>query len=282
MKRFDFKGKKAVITGAGSGIGLEYSRQLAQRGCSLCLIDVNRQNLDNARAEIKNLLDDGGSVRTLVCDLGRPDAATEVVEWLNRHNFPPEILINNAGIFDFKTVADIPPHRIDTYINLHIVTVTHLSRLIGESMAARGEGVILNMSSMSCWMAMPGIALYSATKAYIHTFSRALDIELRDSGVSVLTCCPGGISTTLFGLPERLRRLGVAIGILYTPRRFVKGALRRLSRRKSLYINGFLNRLSIVLVAGLPKWARRYGKHVSLDRMKAKKAASDNAPHHEK
>ena len=270
MKKFSFQGKNALVTGGGSGIGLEYARQLAEKGCSLCLIDINGETLNAAKNEISPLLADGASIVTLVSDLGRPEAADEVVAWLDENGFAPDVLINNAGIFDFKTVADIPPKRINTYINLHVVTVTHLSRLIGERMAARGEGVILNMSSMSCWMAMPGIALYSATKAYIHTFSRALDIELRDSGVSVLTCCPGGISTTLFGLSPRLRRMGVKTGVLYTPRRFVKGALRRLGRRKSLYINGLLNRISIVVVASLPKWTRRYGKHKSLDRMKAK------------
>ncbi len=115
---------------------------------------------------------------------------------------------------------------------------------------------------------MPGIALYSSTKAYIRAFSRAFRIEMKDQGVSVTVACPGGISTSLFGLSERLRRLAVKAGVLVTPEHFVKRALKKMFRRKAQYINGGLNRLSIVAVASLPEWARLKGKRMAFDNKK--------------
>lgn len=73
------------------------------------------------------------------------------------------------------------------------------------------------MSSMSCWMPMPGIALYTASKAYIRVFSRSLHYELKEDGITVTTVCPGGIATGLYNLPENLLKLGVRLGILMTP-----------------------------------------------------------------
>lgn len=118
---------------------------------------------------------------------------------------------------------------------------------------------------------MPGIAMYSATKAYIRAFSRAYRIEMKDCGVSVTVACPGGIATNLFGLPPQLQRLGVSLGVLMTPQAFVRRALKRTFRGKAQYINGLLNRVSIVFVASLPEWARSGIKHRLLDKMNRQK-----------
>ena len=156
--------------------------------------------------------------------------------------------------------------RLNLYIDLHIRAVTLLTREIGALMSKNGGGYILNMSSMSCWMPMPGIAMYSATKAYIRAFTRAYRIEMKNRGVSVSVACPGGIATGLFGLPENLQRLGVKIGVLSTPQKFVRNALKKTMRGKAQYINGFLNRLSIVFVASLPEWVRMKIKNDLLDK----------------
>lgn len=114
---------------------------------------------------------------------------------------------------------------------------------------------------------MPGIALYSATKAYIRVFSRALHYELRDSGVTVTVACPGGIATDLFGLPVRLQRLAVRLGVLMRPERFAHKAVNRMLRGRKQYINGLLNRFSIFFVGITPTPVRMMVKHRLLDRM---------------
>ncbi len=256
----------ALVTGASSGIGLEFARQLAKKRFSLVLVSNQENELKECAESLRTLY--FVDALPLFADLSNPDSVSAVTGFLNEKGIVPEVLVNNAGIFDFKQVADMSAVRIDTYIGLHVWAVTMLSVEIGRMMAARRHGYILNMSSMSCWMPMPGIALYSSTKAYIRAFSRAFRIEMKDQGVSVTVACPGGISTSLFGLSERLRRLAVKAGVLVTPEHFVKRALKKMFRRKAQYINGGLNRLSIVAVASLPEWARLKGKRMAFDNKK--------------
>ena len=118
---------------------------------------------------------------------------------------------------------------------------------------------------MSCWMPMPGIAMYSATKAYIRVMSRAMYYELRDSGVTVTVACPGGIATDLFGLPDKLKRLAVGIGVLARPEKFARNAVNRMLKGKKQYINGFLNRFSIFFISIMPTRVRMLVKRRMLD-----------------
>lgn len=254
----------ALVTGADSGIGLCFCRELARAGHPLVMVS----NRPGPLASTASALSTEFGVKTwpLECDLAAPDAA----EWLHREvgalGIEPEILVNNAGIFSFAPVAETDPRRLDLFIDLHVRAVTGLCRLFGADMARRGSGYILNMSSMSCWMPMPGIAMYAATKAYIRVFSRALHLELADSGVGVTVATPGGIATSLFGLPDNLKRLAVGLGVLDTPERFARKALRRMFARRQQYINGVLNRISIAAVGSTPRRVRMLVKRLMLDK----------------
>ena len=259
----------SVVTGASSGIGLEFSRQLAAMGSNLVMISNQPHELEDEARKIASA--SGIIVLPLEVDLTAADAEDKILAFLRSNGIVPYLLVNNAGIFDFRAVGELSSERIDVYIDLHIRAVTRLSRSIVALMAGNGGGRILNMSSMSCWMPMPGIAMYSATKAYIRAFSRAYRIEMKDCGVSVTVACPGGIATNLFGLPPQLQRLGVSLGVLMTPQAFVRRALKRTFRGKAQYINGLLNRVSIVFVASLPEWARSGIKHRLLDKMNRQK-----------
>ena len=224
-------GKWALVTGAASGIGAEFCRQLEERGFGVLKVDCRP-----APGEYSLLL-----------DLTDQDAAARVMAWLGEIGIVPDLLINNAGIFDFMAVADMDPRRLDLYVDLHVRAVTQLCRAM-----------------------VPAIAMYAATKAYIRAFSRALRLETRDCGVSVTVACPGGIATDLFGLSPKLQRLGVRVGALYTPRRFVHGALKAVMGRRKQYINGPVNRLAIVAVGILPDWVRIWVKYLLLDKLSKK------------
>lgn len=258
-------GRLAIVTGASSGIGFEFAKALGGKGWNLLMVSDRERDLTECAGIIRK--EYGVKADTLCLDLSREDSVEIMENHLMDNGAPPHLLVNNAGIFDFTTVDNLPDERIRLYINLHILTLTLLCKRIAKMMEVNGvRGYILNMSSMSCWMPMPGIALYSATKAYIRVMSRALGVELADKGISVTVACPGGIATGLFGLSPKLLKLGVRLGVLATPDKFTTKALKRTFRRRRQYINGFLNRISIVIVALAPYKVRRMLKHKLLDR----------------
>ncbi len=258
------EGHLALVTGASSGIGLCFCRELARRGCNLVMVS-NQQCLGQCAADVA--AEYGVEAYPFFCDLTADDCAGQILGFLDSQSLEPDYLINNAGIFSFREVTATEPAKVRCFIDLHVRAVTELSRAFAIRFAKRGSGRILNMSSMSCWMPMPGIALYSATKAYIRVFSRALHYELRDRGVSVTVACPGGIATDLFGLPDNLKRLAVNLGVLARPEAFARKAVNRMLRGKKQYINGLLNRFSIFFVAIMPTNVRMLVKHRLLDRM---------------
>lgn len=257
------EGSTALVTGASSGIGLEFARQLAEHGINLVIVSNQEKELNVVKRELTEKY--GVHVELLYIDLTEIDAASMVDSFCEARNITIDILINNAGIFAFKEVLNMSPKQLNLFIDLHMKAVTQLCYVFGNKMKQRRCGHILNMSSMSCWMPMPGIAMYSATKSYIRVLSRAMYIELKESGVSVTVACPGGIATNLFGLPEKLQRLGVQLGVLATPQSFVKGALKATFNRRKQYINGFVNRLAIFFVSLLPTRLRLIIKHLLLD-----------------
>lgn len=260
----DLKGRWAVVTGASGGIGLEFCRYLASKGCNIVMTALEDDLLEREAHEVKEKY--GVETIPFTLNLAEKEAVVRILALLEARGIEPYILINNAGIFAFSPIIEHSVAKINLFIDLHMRATTLLCREIGERMAEKGAGRILNMSSMSCWMPMPGIAMYSATKAYIRVFSRALHYELKESGVTVTVACPGGIATSLFGLPDNLLKFATGIGVLARPERFVRKAVDKMLKGKKQYINGLLNRFSIFFVAVLPTWARMLVKHKLLDK----------------
>ena len=259
-------GATALVTGASSGIGLEFSRRLAALGINVVLVSNQQEQLDDATAELRSAYP-ALKFYSVFKNLADADSAEFLLGYCLKNGIAIDILINNAGIFNFKKVIDMTPERLNLFVDLHMRSVTQRCRTFALDMLERGcKGYILNMASICCWMPMPGIAAYAATKAYIRVFSRSMYLEMKDYGISVTVACPGGISTELFGLSPGLRRLAVRIGALTTPQRFARNALRRVFNRRKQYINGFLNRLAIFVVANLPVRFCVVVKHQLLDK----------------
>lgn len=261
----DLSGHCAIVTGAAGGIGLSFCRELASRKCRLIMIDVSAERLSEASAAIQTSFP-GTSVHLLVADLTSLDIVEKLDRFIGDNNLDPDILINNAGIFAFAPVTEISEGKINCFVDLHVRAVTLLSRWMADRLGGRGSGWILNMSSMSCWAPMPGLAMYAATKAYIRVFTRSLRYEMKDFGVNVMAACPGGIATDLFGLPDNLKRLAVKIRAIDTPDRFTRNAVERLLKGKQQYINGWLNRAAIFFVGITPTPLRMMVKHYLLDK----------------
>ena len=242
----------ALVTGASSGIGLMYATELARQGNDLVIVSNQEKELQETSDKLT--ADFGVTVTPLYRNLATPQAAEELHQYCIDHQLEIDILINNAGVFFFNELTNTDIRRVELMLSLHVVTVTKLCRLFGEDMKQRRHGYILNMSSMSAWMAMPGIQTYNATKAYILNFSRSLWYELKPFGVTVTAICPGAVDTGLYGLSPNLRRLAVALGVSMKPEKLVKIALKKLAQGKKQVLPGGINYLFVPLIKHLPDW----------------------------
>lgn len=250
----------ALVTGASSGIGLQIAHQLAGLGYNLAI--VSRDDNALARAQQQIATEHGIEVRRLTLDLVDRDAATKLHDWTSSQRLEIEILVNNAGAFSFLDVTESSPERIEQLIGLHVVTPTLTCRLYGAEMVRRGHGRILNMSSYSIWMPLPGLALYSASKDYLKNFSRAFAKEVREHGVTVTAVCPAGVATDLYGLPRNLQRFGCRIGVLITARKCARQALRAMFRCRKVFVPAGWVRIFVPILSMLPRpitdFARRH------------------------
>ena len=259
----------ALVTGASSGIGLQYATQLARDyHTDLLLVSNQQEELNQVAADLATQY--GVKTIPLYADLSKQDAAEQLHQYCLDNNLVVDILINNAGVFFFNPYCETSMKRIDLMLNLHMITVAKLTRLFGEDMInrqltaeesaqkicrkPRQKGYILNMSSMSAWMAMPGIQTYNATKAFIYNFSKSLWYEFRPKGVNITVMAPGAVDTALFGLAPHLRRLAVNLTVSIPPEKLVKRALKKLFRGKKADTPGFLNWLATPLLKHTPDW----------------------------
>ena len=250
----------ALVTGASRGIGFEYARQMAERGYNLVVVADDGEELTEAARKVAEEF--GVEVRTKVLDLIPQQAAHELFAWTESEGLQIEVLINNAGAFSYLDVLKSDFARIDELIGLHITTPTITCRLYGEQMAARGHGYILNMSSYSIWMPLPGLTIYSASKDYLKSFSRAFAKEVRERGVTVTAVCPAGVTTALYGLPRDWQRFGRRIGVLISAKKCARQALRAMYRHKKVFVPAAWFRIFVPILTTLPKpitdFARKY------------------------
>ena len=241
----------ALITGGSSGMGLEYARQLAGKGYDIILVSNREEELNAASDSLRAAFN--VSVTTHFQDLAVPDAADKLFAWcLEEAGILPDVVVNNAGMFFFKELDKADLERVQAMVNLHVVTVTRLCLLFGDAMKKRGSGYLLNVSSMAARLPVPGITVYSATKAYLKSFGRSLSYELKPYGVTLTTVCPAAIATPLYKLSDKWMRLGVRVGLIKTPRWLVKKALRALFRGRRVICPAFMNVWLPALIASIP------------------------------
>ena len=213
--------------------------------------------LETVKAEIEKH-HPWSNTQVVVCDLARVEAARELHDYTQRKGIEIDVLINNAGMFSFCDILQTPEERIERIILLHDLTNTQLCRLYATDMARRGrDGYILNMSSYSQWMPFPGLALYSASKAYLRAFSVAFAKEVREQGIRVTAVSPAGVATDLYGLTPYWQRIGLRLGVLISADRCARKGLRALWRGRRSIVPDWWNRLWIPLCKILPMWVLR-------------------------
>ena len=183
-------GKRALVTGASSGIGAAMARELAALGVDLVLTARRRDALDEVAATCK-----GVKVEIVIADLGKPDTVPALWAAANASG-PIDILINNAGFGYFRRFDQVEWERDAELIQLNMTSLVALSRCFVDAHKTSSKtSYLMNIASTGAYQAVPNMALYAASKAFVRNFSEALHDEHRGTPLSVTCICPGGTET---------------------------------------------------------------------------------------
>lgn len=266
----------ALVTGAASGMGRIYARNLAQKGYNLVLVDINGNGLLETEQMVKEVIvsDDsipaGVKVRFTVMvieqDLSAPGAADSIFVKTESAGCKVEVLVNNAGIMYCQAIAETSERMLGLIMMVHMYTPLMLCRKYVGPMKERGLGYILNISSLAAWMNWPGIGMYGSTKRFVRDYSRELRIECLKTGVSVTNAYFGAVDTPLIPLKDSLRKLARALAVMITPEKAVDRALKATFRRRRGTMPGILNKIFWPFIVILPDcllgWIYRKVQHL--------------------
>lgn len=227
------------------------ARQLAALGYPLLLVARSGELLEQLSGELSGKYH--VETRFLATDLSVPEAPETVMEWINKNNFPVSILINNAGYglwgrFDELTLADQ-----NNMLQLNTATLVDLCHRMLPILKQQPRSYILNVGSLAGFQAVPTLALYSATKALVNTFTRALAHELKNTGISVTLLAPGGVKTGFVARSGMHHMQQTADRLSMTAGAVAKQAIRAMFKGKMEVVPGFANRFSALMVKILPK-----------------------------
>lgn len=189
-----FEGCTALITGASSGFGSEFARQLAPDARALVLVARRESRLQELKRELETR-HPGLRVRVHAADLARPEEVGALVRRLGEWDLHVNFLVNNAGIGDHGPFSTGDWDKIQAMLDLNVVALTRLTHALLPMLRAGGRGAILNVSSIAGLLPLPHMSVYAATKAYVNSFSDGLRMELRRSGVTVTALLPGPSET---------------------------------------------------------------------------------------
>ena len=189
------EGKTALITGAGRGIGRAIARAFAAEGAAVVLVARSRADLASVAAEVREA---GGRALAVPTDVTQDAAVEALVENVTGELGRLDILVTSAGAAAFGPVAGSKPADWDTMLSLNLRAVMVCCHAVLPVMLRQRSGVILNLSSIASKRALPGSAVYTATKSAVEAFSRVLAEELRPHGVRVGVLVPGAVDTPIW------------------------------------------------------------------------------------
>ena len=262
-RRIDFRGSWALVTGASSGIGEEFARKLAERGANLLLVARSREPLERLGSDLSRV--NGIEARPLVVDLSTPDGPSSLLAELAATGIFVEHLVNNAGFGSAGPFASLDASREAAMVRLNVEAVVVLTRGLVERMVREGRGGVINVASTAAFQAVPYMATYGASKAFVLQFTLALAAELRGTGVRAMALCPGPVRTG-FQKAAGIPGTGIRIAEL-SARKTVEHALRAYERGEPRFVPGFVNSVQGVASKLLPRFLIGWAVERAMQRM---------------
>lgn len=241
--------ENVLITGTTSGIGKAFAEKFAAMGNHIILVARNRQKLEQQKLFLQNQYH--VTVNFIAYDLTKEDAVDFIMKQLENWNIPIDFLVNNAGFNECGLFSETDISKELKMIDLHIRFVTHLTKRILPIMEKNNHGHILNIGSTGSFIPSPSDAVYSASKAYIMSFSNALYGEYENTGIKITLLCPGATET------EFARKANIEHTLLFKvavmkPDKVVEIAYPKMIKGKRLVIPGLYNKLLVFFSKIIP------------------------------
>lgn len=230
------KHRTILITGASSGIGEEFARQLAARGSNLVLVARRRDRLNALCSELSGRF--GIRADSIQMDLLQEQAPEKLFQRCARRGLPISIVVNNAGIGGNSRFTDLSIKHETDVIRLNVLALVKLTHLFLRSMIQRQDGGVINVASTAGFQPLPFMATYAATKAFVITFTEAIAREVTQYNVQVMTLCPGQTETEFHDV-NKIRKHAFSM----SARSVVRQALRAFERGGTLCVPGIGNKL---------------------------------------
>ncbi|HEY4343409.1 MAG TPA: glucose 1-dehydrogenase [Parvibaculum sp.] len=195
LPSFDLTGKVALVTGATSGLGRRFALILAKSGASVAITGRRVERLDTLKAEIESI---GGKALPIALDVTDPASIKACVEAAEQGLGPVNILVNNAGMNVQAMAHEVTPEGYDTMFDTNVRGAFFMAQAVGNRMIARGEGGrIINIASIGAFTQLPGLTIYTMTKAAVAMMTKSLAKEWARKNINVNAMCPGFIETEL-------------------------------------------------------------------------------------
>ena len=249
MKK-NLDGRTALVTGASSGLGVDFARELAARGADLVIVARRADRLQQVAKELREQY--AITVHVEVMDLGSAAAADELKACLDAASIDIDILVNNAGFGLYGHFVDIDAEAERAMLDLDIQALTRMTRLFAAPMKERGWGRILQVSSIAAYQPSPTYAAYGAAKSYVLMYSHAVNRELRGSGVTSTVISPGVTRTEFLDVsgqsPTLYQRL-----VMMESHRVARIGISALLRRRSEVVPGWINAMTAFTTRFMPR-----------------------------
>jgi len=246
--------KWALITGASSGFGIDFARELAQQGCNLVLVARRIAPMEVLARELEAL--HGVSVKVIGMDLARPGVGEELLARVKELGLSIDTLISNAGFGLFGHFIDQPLQKTLDMLQLNVMALTEITHALGGEMARRGAGRILLVASIGGYQATPTYAAYSASKSYVLLLGEALHEELKPKGVTVTVLSPGITATEFLKVSgQRATRYQRLVMMRSAP--VVRIGLRALAKGRASIVPGWLNSVTAWSNRFMPRSVQR-------------------------